>query len=233
MTSNASETTEQPRQEASSATALADPFTAAASSSPPGAAVSPTGSSPATDAVEAAVAAREADLHQQQACQHPPSRDSASNDSSAPAAAAVKGDPCQQQSVPDSSAMTGHEAGDGPEVDTWQQHWVSEEGLCELPTLTVSDMTPEVFRLVLEFVYTGSVQILAPCWLKASGAELLFEAAERYLLPLLKVLPHCSALLAPWHTMSICSHVAASISPLCHIYPGLHTDGYRNAVSTL
>ncbi|DBA84084.1 hypothetical protein WJX77_009279 [Trebouxia sp. C0004] len=56
----------------------------------------------------------------------------------------------------------------------------------ELPQLAVADVTPEVFRLVLEFTYSGSVQILAPQWLKASGAEQLFEAAERYLLPLLK-----------------------------------------------
>ncbi|KAL0047428.1 hypothetical protein WJX82_003178 [Trebouxia sp. C0006] len=41
-------------------------------------------------------------------------------------------------------------------------------------------------QLVLEFMYSGSVQLLAPQWLKASGAEQLFEAAERYLLPLLK-----------------------------------------------
>lgn len=51
----------------------------------------------------------------------------------------------------------------------------------------MSDVTPDVFRLVLEFAYSGSVQVLAPRWLKPSGAELLFEAAERYLLPLLKV----------------------------------------------
>ena len=57
----------------------------------------------------------------------------------------------------------------------------------QLPKLTVSDVTPDVFRLVLEFAYSGSVQVLAPRWLKPSGAELLFEAAERYLLPLLKV----------------------------------------------
>ena len=60
-------------------------------------------------------------------------------------------------------------------------------GQCQLPQLAVADVAAEVFHLVLEFAYSGSVQILAPRWLKAAGAELLFEAAERYLLPLLKV----------------------------------------------
>ena len=58
----------------------------------------------------------------------------------------------------------------------------------QLPQLAVSDVLPEVFDLVLEFAYSGSLAVLALRWLKASGAELLFEAAERYLMPLLKVL---------------------------------------------
>lgn len=68
-----------------------------------------------------------------------------------------------------------------------QDSTAASAGQVELPQLAVADVTPEVFRLVLEFMYSGSVQILAPQWLKASGAEQLFEAAERYLLPLLKV----------------------------------------------
>ncbi len=71
--------------------------------------------------------------------------------------------------------------------DSRQDSTATISGHAELPQLAVADVTPEVFRLVLEFVYSGSVQILAPQWLKASGAEQLFEAAERYLLPLLKV----------------------------------------------
>ncbi|DBA71696.1 TPA: hypothetical protein ACH3X2_001145 [Trebouxia sp. C0005] len=67
-----------------------------------------------------------------------------------------------------------------------QDSTAASAGQVELPQLAVADVTPEVFRLVLEFMYSGSVQILAPQWLKASGAEQLFEAAERYLLPLLK-----------------------------------------------
>ena len=51
----------------------------------------------------------------------------------------------------------------------------------------MSDVLPEVFQFVLEFAYSGSLAVLGPRWLKASGAELLFEAAERYLMPLLKV----------------------------------------------
>ena len=58
----------------------------------------------------------------------------------------------------------------------------------QLPQLNVSDVSHEVFQLVLEFAYSGSLAVLPPCWLKAAGAELLFEAAERYLMPLLKVL---------------------------------------------
>lgn len=57
----------------------------------------------------------------------------------------------------------------------------------QLPQLIVSDVSPEAFQLVLEFAYTGSLQVLPPRWLKAAGAELLFEAAQRYLMPLLKV----------------------------------------------
>ena len=57
----------------------------------------------------------------------------------------------------------------------------------QLPQLTVSGVSPEVFQLVLEFVYSGSLQVLPLRWLKAAGAELLFEAAQRYLMPLLKV----------------------------------------------
>ncbi len=71
--------------------------------------------------------------------------------------------------------------------DGRQDSTAATAGQVELPQLAVADVTPEVFRLVLEFAYSGSVQILAPQWLKASGAEQLFEAAERYLLPLLKV----------------------------------------------
>ncbi len=71
--------------------------------------------------------------------------------------------------------------------DGRQDSTAATAGHVQLPQLAVADVTPEVFRLVLEFTYSGSVQILAPQWLKASGAEQLFEAAERYLLPLLKV----------------------------------------------
>ena len=71
--------------------------------------------------------------------------------------------------------------------DGRQDSTAATAGQFELPQLAVADVTPEVFRLVLEFTYSGSVQILSPQWLKASGAEQLFEAAERYLLPLLKV----------------------------------------------
>ena len=71
--------------------------------------------------------------------------------------------------------------------DGRQDSQAATAGQVELPHLAVADVTPEVFRLVLEFMYSGSVQLLAPQWLKASGAEQLFEAAERYLLPLLKV----------------------------------------------
>ncbi|KAL3139201.1 hypothetical protein ABBQ32_005972 [Trebouxia sp. C0010 RCD-2024] len=56
----------------------------------------------------------------------------------------------------------------------------------QLPQLTVSDMSWEVFEHVLEFAYSGSLRLLLPHWVKAAGAELLFEAAERYLIPLLK-----------------------------------------------
>lgn len=63
----------------------------------------------------------------------------------------------------------------------------SDRQLPQLPQLTVSGVSPEVFQLVLEFVYSGSLQVLPPRWLKAAGAELLFEAAQRYLMPLLKV----------------------------------------------
>lgn len=63
----------------------------------------------------------------------------------------------------------------------------------QLPQLTVSDVSWEVFQHVLEFAYSGSLQLLLPHWVKAAGAELLFEAAERYLMPLLKV-PQLAAL---------------------------------------
>ena len=53
--------------------------------------------------------------------------------------------------------------------------------------LAVSDVTPEVFELVLEFVYSGTLRLLVPKWLKATNAELLFEAADWYLMPLFKV----------------------------------------------
>ncbi len=71
--------------------------------------------------------------------------------------------------------------------DGRQDSTAAAAGHVELPQLAVADVTPEVISLVLEFTYSGSVQLLAPQWLKASGAEQLFEAAERYLLPLLKV----------------------------------------------
>ena len=57
----------------------------------------------------------------------------------------------------------------------------------ELPRIAVSDVTPEVFELVLEFVYSGALRFLTPKWLKATNAELLFKAADWYLMPLLKV----------------------------------------------
>ncbi len=78
--------------------------------------------------------------------------------------------------------------------DGRQDSTAAAAGHVELPQLAVADVTPEVFRLVLEFMYSGSVQLLAPQWLKASGAEQLFEAAERYLLPLLKVSIWCAAI---------------------------------------
>lgn len=65
----------------------------------------------------------------------------------------------------------------------------------QLPQLTVSDVSWEVFEHVLEFAYSGSLQLLLPRWVKAAGAELLFEAAERYLMPMLKVL--CAGALMP------------------------------------
>ena len=68
-----------------------------------------------------------------------------------------------------------------------QRHSPADNAQPQLPILPVSDVSSDVFQLVLEFAYSGGVQVLAPQWLKASGAELLFEAAERYLLPLLKV----------------------------------------------
>ena len=72
----------------------------------------------------------------------------------------------------------------------------------QLSRLTVSDVSLEVFQLVLEFAYSGSLQVLPPCWLKAAGAELLFEAAERYLMPLLKVMGpaalYLTTLIQPW-----------------------------------
>ena len=61
----------------------------------------------------------------------------------------------------------------------------------QLPQLIVSNVSPEVFQLVLEFAYSGFLQVLPPRWLKAAGAELLFEAAQRYLMPLLKVFSPC------------------------------------------
>lgn len=53
--------------------------------------------------------------------------------------------------------------------------------------MRISDVTPEVFQLVLEFAYSGSLRLLAAKWLKAANAELLFEAAEWFLMPLFKV----------------------------------------------
>lgn len=53
--------------------------------------------------------------------------------------------------------------------------------------IAVSDVTSDVFELVLEFMYSGALRFLAPKWLKAANAELLFEAADWYLIPLFKV----------------------------------------------
>ena len=72
-----------------------------------------------------------------------------------------------------------------------RQNSTADNAQQQLPVLPVSDVSSDVFQLVLEFAYSGAVQVLAPQWLKASGAELLFEAAERYLLPLLKVSTDC------------------------------------------
>ena len=85
---------------------------------------------------------------------------------------------CRCTETPQSASMPS---------DGRQDSTAAAAGHVELTQLAVADVTPEVFRLVLEFLYSGSVQILAPRWLKASGAEQLFEAAESYLLPLLKV----------------------------------------------
>lgn len=85
---------------------------------------------------------------------------------------------------------------EGSTVDAGQPSSGADPEQSRLPKLVVSDVTPQVFQLVLEFAYSGSIQILAPHWLKAAGAELLFEAAERYLLSLLKVsiMPQCFSL---------------------------------------
>jgi hypothetical protein len=101
--------------------------------------------------------------------------------------AAAKAAPKQHASQHSSCRCTEVHQTASMASDGRQDSTAATAGQVELPQLAVADVTPEVFRLVLEFAYSGSVQILAPQWLKASGAEQLFEAAERYLLPLLKV----------------------------------------------
>ena len=100
-------------------------------------------------------------------------------------AAAAAESPGQQGAEYSAGAYTAGSQHTSMAADHRQDSTAAEQ--CQLPQLAVADVAAEVFQLVLEFAYSGSVQILAPRWLKAAGAELLFEAAERYLLPLLKV----------------------------------------------
>lgn len=95
---------------------------------------------------------------------------------------------------PSSNADNSSAANNSQQQLSSTEHSAGSSGR-QLPQLTVSHVSPELFQLVLEFVYSGSLQVLPPRWLKAAGAELLFEAAQRYLMPLLKVLSpallHC------------------------------------------
>ena len=91
-----------------------------------------------------------------------------------------------RQQLPSGGADTSRAASTSQQELSSTEHSTRGSGR-PLPKLTVSDVSPEVFRLVLEFAYSGSLQVLPPRWLKAAGAELLFEAAQRYLMPLLKV----------------------------------------------
>ena len=45
----------------------------------------------------------------------------------------------------------------------------------------------EVFAFLLEFLYTDRLERLPPHLLRAGGAALLLDAADRYLVPNLKV----------------------------------------------
>lgn len=87
--------------------------------------------------------------------------------------------------------------------------------LPQLPQLTVSGVSPEVFQLVLEFVYSGSLQVLPPRWLKAAGAELLFEAAQQYLMPLLKVQVLLCCTSCASRRIAAASHVALACCTIC------------------
>ena len=123
---------------------------------------------------------------------------------------------CQQQhssqqdtrvQPPSSDADINQAATTAQQQSTTTEHGAGSSG-GQLPQLTVSNVSSEVFQLVLEFAYSGSLQVLPPRWLKAAGAELLFEAAQRYLMPLLKVL-------SPATLHHLCCHTAQPVLLHC------------------